>query len=100
MRKNKEKLNKIAFRENLFIKREERATLIRCSEKCELNEYVFWWPTRFIRSCEKEGYKTLLYKASDVFHVRKYYRYSNHEDSELVDLKVLPSSKIHELLQE
>ena len=41
-----------------------------------------------------------MFKDSDVFHVRKYHRFSNHEDSELIDLKVIPSSEIFELLQD
>lgn len=100
MSENKEKLNKINFSENLLVKQDKKAMLIRVSSKSELSGYVFWWPTRFIRKCDTEGYRTFMYKDSDVFHVRKYYRFSNHEDSELIDLKIIPSTKIAELLQE
>lgn len=100
MSKKKEKLNKIQFNETLLVKQDEKAVLIRVSKKSEYSGYVFWWPTRFIRKCEREGYRTLMFKESDVFHVRKYHRFSSHEGNELIDLKILPSSKICELLQE
>ncbi len=100
MSKKKEKFNKLEFSENLLVKQDKKAMLIRVSNKSELSGYVFWWPTRFFRRCDKAGYRTLMFKDSDVFHVRKYCRFSNHEDSELIDLKVIPSSEISELLQE
>ena len=100
MTSNKEKFNKIVFSERLLVKQDRKAMLIRVPNKSELSGYVFWWPTRFIRKCDRAGYRTLMFKDSDVFHVRKYHRYSNHEDSELIDLKIIPSSKISELLQE
>ena len=100
MSKKKEKFNKLEFSESLLVKQDIKAILIRVSKKSEYSGYVFWWPTHFIRKSNRDGYRTLMYKDSDVFHVRKYYRFSNHEDSELVDLKIIPSEKIAELLQE
>ena len=100
MSEEREKFNKLGFSENLLVKQDEKAMLIRISNKSELSGYVFWWPTRFIRKCDRAGYRTLMFKDSDVFHVRKYHRYSNHENSELIDLKIVPSSEISELLQE
>lgn len=99
MSKKKEKFNKLEVSENLLVKQDKKAMLIRCSKMCEFYGYVFWWPARFIRRCDRAGYRTLMYKDSDVFHVRKYHRFSNHEDSELIDLKVISSSQISELLQ-
>ena len=100
MSKKKEKFNKIQFSEKLLVKQDIKAMLIRVSKKSEYSGYVFWWPTRFIRKCGRAGYRILMYKDSDVFHIRKYHRFSNHDDNELIDLKFIPSSEIFEFLQD
>ena len=100
MSKNKEKFQKIEFSEKLIVKQNANWTLIRISKKSVLYGFLFWWPTRFIRKSDRILYRNILFKESDRVNVRKYHRFLEADESELIDLKVLPASKISELLRE